>query len=56
MLGRTFTEYASKLKLDRAYKKAEKMMDTKCQKEKMKKEIMAKDKPKIFERNKDGVM
>jgi peptide deformylase len=27
MLGRTFTEHASKFKLDRAYKKAEKMMD-----------------------------
>ena len=27
MLGRTFTEYASKLKLDLAYKKAEKQMD-----------------------------
>ena len=27
MLGRTFTEHASKLKLDRAYKKAEKLMD-----------------------------
>jgi len=27
ILGRTFTEYASKLKLDMAYKKAEKMMD-----------------------------
>ena len=26
MLGRTFTEYASKMKLDMAYKKAEKMM------------------------------
>ena len=26
-LGRNFTEYASKLKLDRAYKKAEKEMD-----------------------------
>ena len=33
MLGRTFTEHASKLKLDRAYKKAEKLMD-KVQKEK----------------------
>ena len=32
MLGRTFTEHASKLKLDRAYKKAEKLMD-KVQKE-----------------------
>jgi len=28
MLGRTFTEHASKFKLDRAYKKAEKIMDT----------------------------
>ena len=27
MLGRTFTEYASKMKLDMAYKKAEKQMD-----------------------------
>ena len=27
MLGRTFTEHGSKLKLDMAYKKAEKMMD-----------------------------
>ena len=27
ILGRNFTEYASKLKLDRAYKKAEKDMD-----------------------------
>ena len=27
MLGRVFTEYASKMKLDRAYKKAEKEMD-----------------------------
>jgi len=27
MLGRTFTEHVSKFKLDRAYKKAEKMMD-----------------------------
>ena len=27
MLGRTFVEHASKLKLDRAYKKAEKLMD-----------------------------
>ena len=27
MLGRTFTEYASKMKLDMAYKKAEKMMN-----------------------------
>ena len=27
MLGRTFTEYASKMKLDLAYKKAEKQMD-----------------------------
>ena len=27
MLGRTFTEYASKMKLDMAYKKAEKEMD-----------------------------
>ena len=27
MLGRTFTEHVSKLKLDMAYKKAEKMMD-----------------------------
>jgi peptide deformylase len=27
ILGRTFTEYASKMKLDMAYKKAEKMMD-----------------------------
>ena len=27
MLGRTFTEYASKLKLDLAYRKAEKQMD-----------------------------
>ena len=39
MLGRTFTEYASKMKLDMAYKKAEKEMDkvrkdTKCQKKK----------------------
>ena len=33
MLGRTFTEHASKLKLDRAYKKAEKLMD-KVRKEK----------------------
>tara|TARA_B100001564_G_C20398373_1_gene560030 strand:+ start:199 stop:744 length:546 start_codon:yes stop_codon:yes gene_type:complete len=33
MLGRTFTEHASKLKLDRAYKKAEKLMD-RVQKEK----------------------
>ena len=33
MLGRTFTEHASKLKLDRAYKKAEKLMD-KVKKEK----------------------
>ena len=33
MLGRTFTEHASKLKLDRAYKKAEKLMD-KVQKKK----------------------
>jgi peptide deformylase len=33
MLGRTFTEHASKLKLDRAYKKAEKLMN-KVQKEK----------------------
>ena len=28
MLGRTFTEHVSKFKLDRAYKKAEKMIDT----------------------------
>ena len=27
MLGRVFTEYASKMKLDRAYKRAEKQMD-----------------------------
>jgi len=27
MLGRTFTEYASKMKLDMAYKKAEKEMN-----------------------------
>ena len=27
IMGRNFTEYASKLKLDRAYKKAEKDMD-----------------------------
>jgi hypothetical protein len=27
MLGRVFTEYASKMKLDMAYKKAEKEMD-----------------------------
>jgi len=27
MLGRVFTEYASKMKLDLAYKKAEKQMD-----------------------------
>jgi peptide deformylase len=27
ILGRNFTEYASKLKLDRAYKRAEKQMD-----------------------------
>ena len=27
ILGKKFTEYASKLKLDRAYKKAEKNMD-----------------------------
>ena len=27
MLGRTFTEYASKMKLDMAYKKAQKMMN-----------------------------
>ena len=33
MLGRTFMEHASKLKLDRAYKKAEKLMD-RVQKEK----------------------
>ena len=33
MLGRTFTEHASKIKLDRAYKKAEKLMD-RVQKEK----------------------
>ena len=33
MLGRTFVEHASKLKLDRAYKKAEKLMD-KVRKEK----------------------
>jgi peptide deformylase len=40
MLGRTFTEHASKFKLDRAYKKAEKMMD-----------IMKKDKEaKIIEK------
>ena len=42
MLGRTFTEYASKMKLDMAYKKAEKEMDkvkryTKCPKEKIEK-------------------
>jgi hypothetical protein len=28
MLGRTFTEHVSKFKLDRAYKKAGKIMDT----------------------------
>jgi len=33
MLGRTFVEHGSKLKLDRAYKRAEKLMD-KVQKEK----------------------
>ena len=27
ILGRNFTEYASKMKLDRAYKRAEKQMD-----------------------------
>ena len=39
MLGRVFTEYASKMKLDMAYKKAEKEMNkvkrlSKCQKKK----------------------
>ena len=42
MLGRVFTEYASKMKLDMAYKKAEKEMNkvkevSKCQKEKIEK-------------------
>ena len=47
MLGRVFTEYASKMKLDMAYKKAEKEMDkvevSGCPKEK--------NREKIYERN-----
>ena len=34
MLGRTFTEYASKMKLDMAYKKAQKMMNKYSKKKK----------------------
>jgi hypothetical protein len=34
MLGRTFTEYASKMKLDMAYKKAAKMMNRYSKKKK----------------------
>ena len=47
MLGRVFTEYASKMKLDMAYKKAEKEMN-KVKRYKMPKE---KNREKIYERN-----